>query len=210
MISLKSTTLSGYQRVVKRILDLVFSMIFLIPALPLSLFLSMVIKLDTPGPTIIRQWRVGENGRLFRMYKFRSMINNAEAALEDVVRTDPKGNTLYKFANDPRITRVGRWIRRTSLDEIPQLINVLKGEMSLVGPRPELPRFVALYQPWQQKRFAVPQGITGWWQVNGRSELPMHLNTEYDIYYVQNYSVILDIQILIRTFWVVIRGVGAF
>jgi lipopolysaccharide/colanic/teichoic acid biosynthesis glycosyltransferase len=124
--------------------------------------------------------------------------------------TDENGNTIHKTRNDPRVTRVGRIVRKTSLDELPQLINILRGEMSLVGPRPELPFLVERYEPWQRKRFAVPQGITGWWQVNGRSDKPMHLHTEEDLYYVQNYSLLLDIQILFKTILVVLRGKGAF
>ena len=117
---------------------------------------------------------------------------------------------MYKRPDDPRVTRVGRVLRRTSLDELPQLFNVLLGEMSLVGPRPELPNLVEKYELWQRKRFAVPQGMTGWWQVNGRSDKPMHLHTEEDLYYVQNYSIWLDLQILVKTVWVVLRRKGAY
>ena len=123
---------------------------------------------------------------------------------------DPDGNLTYKIPDDPRVTHVGKFIRRASLDELPQLFNVFKGEMSLIGPRPELPALVKHYEPWQRKRFAVPQGITGWWQVNGRSDKPMHLHTEDDLYYVQNYSLRLDLTILLKTIWVVLRGKGAF
>ncbi|MBK7451879.1 MAG: sugar transferase [Anaerolineales bacterium] len=117
---------------------------------------------------------------------------------------------IHKSRSDPRVTRVGRFLRRFSLDELPQFINVVRGDMSLVGPRPEMPHLVDKYQPWQRKRFAVPPGITGWWQVNGRSDRPMHLNTEDDLYYIQNYSILLDIQILIKTVWVVLFGKGAY
>jgi lipopolysaccharide/colanic/teichoic acid biosynthesis glycosyltransferase len=117
---------------------------------------------------------------------------------------------VHKTPNDARVTRVGRFIRRTSLDELPQLFNVLRGEMSLVGPRPELPWLVESYETWQRRRFAVPPGITGWWQINGRSDRVMHMHTEDDLYYIQNYSPLLDVQILWRTIGVVVRGRGAF
>jgi lipopolysaccharide/colanic/teichoic acid biosynthesis glycosyltransferase len=144
------------------------------------------------------------------MYKFRSMVLDAEQRITDIMNVDEQGNWIHKSPDDPRVTRVGRFIRRTSLDEFPQLINVLKGDMSLVGPRPELPIFVANYQTWQQKRFAVPQGITGWWQINGRSEKPMHLHTEDDLYYIQNFSILLDAQILLKTIGVVLQRKGAY
>jgi lipopolysaccharide/colanic/teichoic acid biosynthesis glycosyltransferase len=117
---------------------------------------------------------------------------------------------VYKRPDDPRVTRVGRILRRISLDELPQLINVLKGEMSLVGPRPEQAFIAEQYRPWQRQRLVVPPGITGWWQVSGRSNLPMHLNTEYDVFYVRNYSIWLDLKILWRTVGAVIRGRGAY
>jgi lipopolysaccharide/colanic/teichoic acid biosynthesis glycosyltransferase len=171
---------------------------------------ALLIKLDSPGPVFFRQQRVGENGRIFRMYKFRSMVVGAEKLQHKVNGEDENGNVIHKSEDDPRVTRVGRFLRRTSLDELPQLINVLKGEMSLVGPRPELPWLVGQYELWQRKRFAVPQGMTGWWQVNGRSDKPMHLYTEDDLYYIQNYSLWMDIYILLKTSWVVLRGKGAY
>jgi lipopolysaccharide/colanic/teichoic acid biosynthesis glycosyltransferase len=144
------------------------------------------------------------------MIKFRTMIKNADQMVFLVEKKDDQGNIIHKVKDDPRVTRVGRFLRRTSLDEIPQLFNVLKGEMSLVGPRPEMPSLVEKYELWQRKRFAVPQGMTGWWQVNGRGDKPMHLHTDEDLYYVQHYSIWLDLQILLKTFWAVIRGNGAF
>jgi lipopolysaccharide/colanic/teichoic acid biosynthesis glycosyltransferase len=138
------------------------------------------------------------------------MVKDAEAQQAKALRIMDDGNVLHKHSEDPRVTRVGRFIRRTSLDEFPQLINVLKGEMSLVGPRPELPWLVEQYEPWQWQRFSVPQGITGWWQVNGRSDKPLHMHTEEDLFYIQNYSILLDVQILWRTIGAVLKGGGAY
>jgi len=144
------------------------------------------------------------------MYKFRSMVPDAEKRQHEVLRYTEDGKVIHKVPDDPRVTRVGRFIRRTSLDELPQLINVLKGEMSLVGPRPELPWLVEQYEAWQRKRFAVPPGITGWWQISGRSERLMHLHTEDDLYYIQHYSPLLDLQILWKTIGVVLKRSGAY
>jgi len=144
------------------------------------------------------------------MVKFRTMVAGADRQLGQVARQDENGQTVYKRRDDPRVTRVGRLLRRASLDELPQIFNVLRGEMSLVGPRPEMPELVERYDLWQRRRFAVPQGVTGWWQINGRSDKPMHLHTDEDLYYVQNYSLWLDLQILARTVWTVVRGKGAF
>jgi len=210
MLDLRAPALSEQQRLVKRAFDLVFTLLCLPLVLPIMALTSLVIYLDSPGPVIFRQQRVGENGRLFEMIKFRTMLPKAEALDSSPGRVDERGDFIHKISNDPRVTRIGRILRRASLDELPQLLNVLRGEMSLVGPRPELPYLVEHYELWQRQRFAVPQGITGWWQVNGRSDKPMHLNTQDDLFYVQNYSILLDIFILIRTIGVVIAGKGAF
>ncbi|MCP4415562.1 MAG: sugar transferase, partial [Chloroflexi bacterium] len=199
------------QRLVKRIFDLAVGGIIVFFLLPIFLVISLLIKLDSKGSIIFKQRRVGENGRIFNMFKFRTMEPKADENREQVTEISQDGRILFKKSpNDPRITRIGRFLRRTSLDELPQLFNVLKGEMSLVGPRPELPWLVDQYELWQRKRFAVPQGMTGWWQVNGRSDKPLHLNTEDDLYYVQNYSIWMDIYILVKTPWVVLRGKGAY
>jgi len=153
---------------------------------------------------------VGENGRIFSMFKFRTMVKNAEDLQNQVEKIDADGNVIHKLRDDPRVTRVGKFLRRFSLDEVPQIFNILGGTMSLVGPRPEMPYLVDKYQPWQRKRFAVPPGLTGWWQITGRSDKPMHLHTEDDLYYIQNYSIWLDIQILIRTVWAVLIGRGSY
>jgi len=195
---------------VKRAFDLVFGLLALVPALPLMAFAALMIFLEDGLPVLFRQQRVGENGRLFEMLKFRTMIKNAEQLQGQVEKRDVDGNLIHKSKDDPRVTRTGRLLRRLSLDELPQLFNVLAGTMSLVGPRPEMPYLVEKYQPWQRKRFAIPPGLTGWWQVSGRSDKPMHLHTEDDLYYIQNYSIWLDIQILVRTAWTVFFGKGAF
>ena len=210
MLDLRAPALNDYQRLVKRVFDISVSLSTLILSLPLIMLIAPAIRLDSPGPILLRQKRVGENGRLFEMLKFRTMVANAEQLRHSVEYFDEEGHLIHKQADDPRVTRVGRILRRLSLDEIPQLFNVLKGEMSLVGPRPELPFLVERYEPWQRKRFTVPQGMTGWWQVNGRSDNPMHLHTEEDLYYVQNYSILLDIEIMLKTIWVVLRGQGAY
>jgi exopolysaccharide biosynthesis polyprenyl glycosylphosphotransferase len=200
LISIREPSMNPIQARVKRTFDVVVAGALSILLLPLFLAIALWIRLDSPGPIVIHQRRVGAGGKIFTMHKFRSMI------------WDPEGldAAFEKRPDDPRVTRAGRFLRRTSLDELPQLWNVLGGEMSLVGPRPELPAIVDTYEPWQRKRFGVPPGMTGWWQVSGRGEGSMHLNTEADLYYVQNYSILLDVQILLRTLGAVIRGRGAY
>ncbi len=210
LIGLRDPAIDGFQRFGKRLMDIFLSGLGLIFLAPIMLPVALVIKLQDGGEIFYRANRVGENGRLFPMLKFRSMVPDADKQQQLVSTTDAEGHTLFKYADDPRVTRVGRFIRRTSIDELPQLLNVLRGDMSLVGPRPELPWLVEEYEPWQRKRFAVPQGITGWWQINGRSDNPMHLHTEQDLYYIQHYSWWLDIEILWRTVGVVLRGRGAY
>lgn len=210
MITLQKPALSPFERAIKRVFDLVVAVIWCIPALPLGLLVAIAIRLDSPGPVIFRQERVGEGGRLFWMLKFRSMVKDAERQQDEILALNGDGPPLAKRRNDPRVTRVGRVIRRMSVDELPQLVNVLRGEMSIVGPRPELPELVERYEPWQWQRLLVPQGLTGWWQVNGRSDKPMYLHTEDDLYYIQNYSLLLDIQILWRTAAAVLKREGAY
>lgn len=194
----------------KRVFDLSLGTLALLLALPLMAFSALMIYLEDGSPVIFRQKRVGRAGRLFEIYKFRTMVKDAERLRLQVERRDRDGNLIHKTRNDPRVTSVGRVLRRFSLDELPQLFNVLAGTMSLVGPRPELPSLVANYESWQHKRFAVPPGMTGWWQTHGRSDRPMHLHTEDDLYYVQNHTIWLDLQIILRTLWVVIVGKGAY
>jgi exopolysaccharide biosynthesis polyprenyl glycosylphosphotransferase len=210
MLDLRAPALNDYQRMIKRAFDLTLSVILLIPAAIMMVFIALAIWIESPGPIIFRQKRVGENGKLFEMLKFRTMVHNAEKLRYLVEYYDDDGNLIHKIPEDPRVTRVGKLLRKTSLDELPQIFNIFSGEMSLVGPRPELPYLVERYKPWQRKRFAVPPGITGWWQINGRSDKPMHLHTEDDLYYVQNYSLLLDLEILFKTILVVFRGRGAY
>ena len=210
MLDLRAPALSEYQLLAKRAFDLLFGSLGLVLLSPLMVLASFLIWLEDRGPMIYKQKRVGENGRIFSVYKFRTMVQGAEELRLQVERADENGNTIHKTKDDPRVTRVGKILRRTSIDELPQLVNVLQGTMSMVGPRPEMPYLVEHYQPWQRKRFSVPPGITGWWQVHGRSDRPMHLHTEDDLYYIQNYSIFLDIQIMVRTIWVVLIGKGSY
>jgi len=210
MLDLRAPALSEYQRMIKRAFDLAVVGLTLPVSLPLIALIALAVKLDSRGPAFYNAERVGENGRLFTMYKFRSMVVNAAAMQASAGYVNGDGVQVHKVRHDSRVTRVGGFLRRTSLDELPQIFNVLAGNMSLVGPRPELPTLVEKYEQWQRKRFTVPQGITGWWQVNGRSDRPMHLHTEDDLYYVQHYSLWLDLQILLRTAWSVVRGKGAY
>jgi exopolysaccharide biosynthesis polyprenyl glycosylphosphotransferase len=210
LLDLRASALDDYERTVKRAFDLVCGTLALAVTAPLMVVIAAVIFINDGRPILFRQKRVGENSQLFDMLKFRTMVQNAEQLIHNVETRDENGNVVHKSRDDPRVTKTGRLLRRLSLDELPQLINVLKGEMSLVGPRPELPHLVEQYQPWQRQRLAVPPGITGWWQVTGRSDKAMHLHTEDDLYYVQHYSIWLDLQIIMRTVWVVLLGRGAY
>lgn len=210
LIGLRDPAIDGLQRAVKRIFDLAVAIPLTVLLSPLMLAIAVLIRLDSKGTSIFKQERVGENCEVFWMYKFRTMVEDAESHLSDAVVQTKDGQILHKFEGDPRVTRLGSILRRTSLDEVPQLFNVIKGEMSLVGPRPELTYLVERYEPWQRKRFAVPPGMTGWWQISGRSEKLMHLHVEDDLYYIQNYSLLLDLGILWRTIGVVLKGSGAY
>lgn len=210
LIGLRDPVITGFDRAFKRAFDMIMSSILLVLLSPMMLLIALAIKLDSKGPALFKQERVGENGRLFSMYKFRTMVDGADKLVTKLEEQGVYANGVYKVKHDPRVTRVGRVLRRMSLDELPQLFNVLRGEMSLVGPRPEQPWIVERYECWQRKRLCVMPGMTGWWQVNGRSDRPLYLNTEYDLYYIQNYSPILDLKILWKTIWVVLKGKGAY
>jgi len=213
LIGLREPVISGLDRAVKRAFDVAIGALLLAAAAPAMALTALAIKIDSRGGAFFRQQRVGEDGRPFQMLKFRTMVagaHEAERALAPVaVGHGPP--PFGKRPDDPRVTPVGRFLRRWSLDELPQLVNVLRGDMSLVGPRPELPWLVEQYRPWQRKRFAVPQGMTGWWQVNGRSGRGDHdLRVEDDLYYIRNWSIWLDVRILWMTVGAVIRGEGAY
>jgi exopolysaccharide biosynthesis polyprenyl glycosylphosphotransferase len=211
VVGLRVPAISDEARIAKRLFDITVSTVLLIILAPFMGLIALLIKRDSPGPALYKAERVGENGRLFRMYKFRTMVEDADMRWAEVVTRRPDGKLAFKQPDDPRITRIGRWLRRTSLDELPQLFNVLRGDMALVGPRPELPVVVREeYEPWQWSRFTVPQGMTGWWQINRRGFEHQHLCTADDLYYIQNYSLMLDVRILMRTALIVLTGQGAY
>jgi exopolysaccharide biosynthesis polyprenyl glycosylphosphotransferase len=210
LVGLRDPALSPASRLIKHSFDRLMSLLGLVLLIPFFLLIAALIKLDSRGPVFYGARRIGEGGHPFTMYKFRTMREGAEAALGEAIGDEARAAGIYKVQGDPRVTRIGRWLRRTSIDELPNLLNVLRGEMSLVGPRPEQPFIVADYEPWQHRRTAIRPGMTGWWQVNGRGDLPMHQHTDFDLYYVENYSLLLDLRILGRTVGAVIAGRGAF
>jgi len=199
-----------YETGVKRLLDIVLATFGLVASLPITIAVAVAIKLDSPGPVIFMQDRVGRNGQRFHFYKFRSMYVDAERRLSDLKHQNEVDGPVFKIRKDPRITRVGAFMRRTSLDELPQLINVLKGEMSVVGPRPPLPKEVDQYRPADMVRLSVKPGLTCLWQIRGRSTLGFDTWMEYDREYISNLSLWLDVSILVRTVWAVLSCRGAY
>ena len=210
LIAVHPISFNKTELIFKRIIDVVGASLMLLLGWPLFLLIAIAIKLDSPGPVLFRQVRVGKDHRRFRMYKFRSMREGAEHELDALRELNEADGPIFKLHNDPRITRTGQFLRRTSLDEMPQLINVLRGEMSLVGPRPPIPEEVAQYQPWHLNRLTVPPGMTGLWQVSGRSELTFDEMVLLDLYYIEHWSPWLDLSILLRTVPKVIFGEGAY
>ncbi|WP_352428126.1 undecaprenyl-phosphate glucose phosphotransferase [Thermoflexus sp.] len=210
LIGVREVRLSSAQIRLKRAMDLALGSLLLWMAAPLMALIALAIRLDSPGPVIFRQVRVGKDGRLFTMYKFRTMRVGAEQEQEQLRALNEASGPLFKIRNDPRVTRVGRILRRLSLDELPQLINVLKGEMSLVGPRPPLPSEVEAYKPWQRQRLSAVPGMTGLWQISGRSDLTFDEMCLLDIYYIENWSPMLDLEIILRTIPRVLMGEGAY
>ncbi len=198
------------QRLAKRGLDLLVAGLGLLLLWPFLLLIALAIRLDSPGPAIFKQQRVGENGRLFTIYKFRSMVAGADKMLDKVIDVQGLAEPVYKIKNDPRRTRLGHWLRRWSLDELPQLFNVLKGEMSLVGPRPEEAWLVERYTPAQRRRLAVKPGLTGPMQINGRGDLSLEERLAAELDYIRAYSFWQDVRILLHTLPAVVRGRGAY
>lgn len=201
---------SGGKHVFKRVMDVALAATAMAVLLPVFLVLALIVRLDSPGPILFHQERVGRNGEKFKMLKFRSMVVDAEAKLDSLQSSNEGAGFLFKMANDPRITRCGRWMRRFSFDELPQLWNVVQGQMSLVGPRPPLVREVAEYQQPVHRRLLIKPGITGLWQVSGRSDLDWDEAVRLDLYYVENWSLTVDIVILWRTFKAVVAPTGAY
>lgn len=193
-----------------RALDVSLSATLLLLLLPVFAVIAVAVRLESPGPLIFRQKRVGKDGCEFPFLKFRSMIRDAEARRLGLENRNERGGPVFKIRDDPRVTRVGRVLRRWSLDELPQLINVLRGDMSLVGPRPALPSEVARYTPHQRRRLAVTPGVTGLWQVSGRARLSFEESVALDLAYIQRRSLALNLLILARTVPAVLNGDGAF
>ncbi len=205
-----SPNASPFDAALRRALDVVVSAAALLLLLPLLALIALCIRLDSPGPVLFVQKRVGRHGQEFPVFKFRSMFTDAEAHLHTVLDANERTGPVFKMRQDPRITRIGRWLRRCSLDEVPQLMNVLKGDMSLVGPRPALPREVALYTLDQRVRLSVLPGLTGLWQVSGRATLSFEASVALDLLYVQRQSLWLNVVILARTVPAVLTGHGAY
>jgi exopolysaccharide biosynthesis polyprenyl glycosylphosphotransferase len=210
LISNRDVSIQGWNLIIKRASDLFFGVVGGLLTLPLCGLIALAIKLDSPGPVFYTHTRIGRNGVPFRCYKFRSMVEGAANMQEDLGELNEATGPLFKLRNDPRVTRIGRWIRRFSLDELPQIINVLRGEMSWVGPRPNLPDEVEQYQEWHKKRLTVSPGITGMWQVSGRSDLTFDEMVLLDIYYVENWNLMMDLGILLRSIPAILRARGAY
>src|SRR5829696_2817935 len=209
-LSVHAVRLSRVQAIAKRTFDVVLSAAGLVLAAPLLAVIAFVVKLDTPGPVLFRQERVGLHRQRFKLLKFRTMVVGAELMLAELAVHNEADGPLFKIRNDPRVSRVGQFLRRYSLDELPQLWNVLMGEMSLVGPRPPLPKEVDAYEDWQLDRLEVRPGITGLWQVSGRSELPFDEYVRLDLFYIENWSLAYDLFILAKTVPMLVAARGAY
>ncbi|MCU0491512.1 MAG: sugar transferase [Chloroflexaceae bacterium] len=210
LVTPKEVSLQGWNLVLKRMMDVALVILSLPLTLPLGLLLAWLIRRDSPGPALFQQERVGKHGKAFLCYKFRTMVVDAEERKAELAALNEADGPLFKMKNDPRITRVGGWLRRSSLDELPQLLNVLRGEMSLVGPRPPLPAEVAQYEHWHHRRLEVLPGLTGLGQALGRSDISFDELVRLDIYYAENWSVGMDVRIMVMTIPAVLGGRGAY
>jgi exopolysaccharide biosynthesis polyprenyl glycosylphosphotransferase len=211
LLHVRAPVLTGPQRAVKNVLDRFLAMILLILAGPFMLVMAILIRATSDGPALFRQPRAGINGKQFTCYKFRTMIKDADKKRDAIEHLNQHTEgLLFKMKRDPRVTKVGGILRRTSLDELPQLLNVINGTMSMVGPRPPLMSEVAAYDEDVRRRLLVKPGMTGLWQVSGRSELSWEESVRLDLNYVDNWSPLLDLRILARTASAVVRGTGAY
>jgi len=192
----------------KSLFDKIGALVGLTLALPIMLVTALLIRLESKGPVFFKQWRTGENGKPFKLYKFRTMCVDAEDRKKSLADQNEMSGPVFKISKDPRITTVGRFLRKYSIDELPQFINILKGEMSLVGPRPPLPSEVSNYQPWQHRKLSIKPGVTCLWQVNGRNTVDFDEWMRLDLEYIDNWSLALDAKILLRTVPTVPKGTG--
>ena len=209
LLSFSTTPTNEALMLVRRVLDVVLAGFLAVVTLPITIITALLIKLTSPGPILFKQERCGLNGRLFLMYKFRSMVDNAEQLRFELEALNEMDGPVFKLSRDPRITFIGKIIRRFSIDELPQLYNVLRGDMSLVGPRPPLPQEVARYERWQRRRLSMKPGITCLWQISGRNEVSFDDWMKLDLTYIDNWSLLLDLKILLKTVPVVLLGRGA-
>lgn len=210
LIHVTTPSLEGGQRIAKRLFDITFSLLLIVATVPLMLVIALLVKLDSRGPLLFRQERIGKEGEAFHMLKFRSMVADAEAVKAALAEKNEGSGVLFKIKDDPRVTRVGRVLRKYSMDELPQLFNILAGSMSVVGPRPPLPKEVAAYEQSVRRRLLVKPGLTGLWQVSGRSDLSWQDSVRLDLYYVENWSLAGDLVIILRTVRAVLGGSGAY
>lgn len=210
LLHVESAKFNGAKYLAKRSFDIVFSAAALLLILPVLIVIALLIRLDGPGKVFFLQERAGQDGRPFKMYKFRTMVEDAESQLAALQQQNEGAGPLFKLKDDPRVTRTGRWLRRHSLDELPQFINVLRGEMSVVGPRPPLFSEVQAYHGYTHRRLLLKPGVTGLWQVSGRSNLDWDESVRLDLYYAENWTLPSDLRIIWRTFRVMIQPEGAY
>ncbi|HAR63793.1 MAG: hypothetical protein DKM50_08730 [Candidatus Margulisiibacteriota bacterium] len=209
LLSFETTHFNPYTLLIKEIIDRTFAFIWVIILLPVFLLAALAIRIESKGPILFRQERVGRNGRLFNMYKFRSMGVDAEKQRKELESLNEMSGPVFKITNDPRVTKIGKFLRKTSIDELPQLLNVLKGDMSLVGPRPPLPSEIQQYDNWQRRRLSVKPGITCTWQVSGRNNIDFSEWMKMDLEYIDTWSLTNDFRLLVKTLPAIVKQTGA-